>query len=122
MNDRINAFADFISKQLIKEGAITEANSSDILAKAEKHADGADLNHEFSYGSHHVFSHVDADTEDDHQPYHVHDTNTGKTHTVMLSSKKHSVDSVHKALNKAVPGGVHKDLASKLASLHNENF
>lgn len=143
MNDKINPvemYAKVISEQARKErgdvseavkkfvgpgGKVTTVNVPDKPAmqkKAEKHAGGAELNHLASHENHHVYDHEDADIRGDHQMYHVHDSKTGKTHTVSLSSKKHSVDSVHKAMNKEVPGGVHKDLASKVAKAHNENF
>jgi len=125
MNDKINPvdiYAKAISEQVRRErGYVIEESHSEAQKTVEK-KEKIGVGHVASHGTHHVFSPEDSSTNDDHIAYIHHDTATGKNHHILLDTKKHSVASVHKQMNKAVPGGVHKDLAKKVADAHNEDF
>lgn len=128
MNDRIKAFADFISKQ-VNEGVVIneDKEKASITKKIAKHVgvphDEAEdvISHVASHGNHHTYSTGESHWSYDGEPanYVTHDASTGKSHDFQLPAKKLTVKQVHSAMNKAVPGGVSEDHAKAVAAEHN---
>jgi hypothetical protein len=128
MNDRIKAFADFISKQ-VNEGVVIseDKEKASITKKVANHIGIPDEESDFtvahvaSHGNHHTYSAGEAHWSYDGEPAHyaTHDSSTGKTHDFTLPPKKLTVKQVHAAMNKAVPGGVSEEHAKAVADEHN---
>ena len=130
MTNVVNKYAEFISKQLIKEGKIDLVENEDpkITSKVakkigipESDADFA-LSHVHTDGNHHTYSAGESHWTYDGEPavHATHDTSTGKTHDFELPPKKMSVKAVHEIMNKAVPGGVSKEHAKAVQDEHND--
>lgn len=121
----MDIYTQVISEQARKERGyrdIVEATEdNEVTKKVEKHNDGADAIHVASHEHHHAYAVGEGDTEDGTHGS-LHDSKTGKTHNYHIPYGQHSETKIHKIVNKAVPGGIHKDLAKKIAHDHNENY
>lgn len=130
MTNVVNKYAEFISKQLVREGKIdlVEQENEAVRAKVAKHfgipASEADhaLSHVASHGNHHTYSAGESHWTYDGEPaeHSTHDASTGKTHDFSLPPKKMGVKAIHAVMNKAVPGGVSAEHAKAVASEHND--
>jgi hypothetical protein len=130
MNDRINAYANFISGQLVKEGMITEATKenskiTDAVAKhigfPEDESHDAVISHVATHGNHHTYHVGESAWSYDGEPAHhvTHDAKTGKSYDFDLPPKKIKPEHVKKIMDKAVPGGVSAEHAKAVADDHN---
>ena len=95
----IEAFAQFISKQLVGEGVETLSESLAKATKAIEKMDG-DAIHVGSHGTQHVFIRGGDHSESHH--YTVHDTATGKNHDIHLEhgGKAMTMAQIKKAADK----------------------
>ena len=127
MTDTANKYAEFISKQLIKEGKIDLVENEDpkITSKVAKKIGIPESDADFA------LSHVHTDKDKKHHtyaggeggdgepvPYFTHDTSTDRTHTFVLDPEPMSASKVHKKMNEAIPGGVSKEHARAVAREH----
>lgn len=131
-NKNVNFYANFISKQLVREGVAINENKEDsgITDKVAKYAgispEKADdnLSHVASHGKHHTYTeggeHWSRELET--PLYFTHNSRTGETHHFELPKKSIRADEVHKIMNKAIPGGVSREHARAVARDHNDIF
>jgi hypothetical protein len=130
-DSKINLYANFISKQLVREGVAINENKEDpvISSKVAKYAgispNEADyaLSHVASHGKHHTYTVGEGGhwSETGETPvYFTHDSSTGKTHHFTLPPKRMSAKAVHTAMNNEIPGGVSAEHAKAVARDHND--
>ena len=117
MNDRINAYANFISGQLVKEGVITEAKGEDkavtqkvqSMKSIEGNSDftiGRDSEHFKTIGDEHGYESNAAGR--DSINYVVHNTKTGKTHHVVADADpENDSPPEHKSISKEMLKAIH---------------
>jgi hypothetical protein len=118
MNDRISAYANFITGQLVKEGVITEANGEDkavtqkvqSMKSIEGNGDptiGRDATHFKTIGHEHGYESNAAGRDSMH--YVVHNTKTGKTHHVVADADpENNSPPQHKHISKEMLSAIHK--------------
>jgi hypothetical protein len=137
-DSKINLYANYISKQLVREGVAINENREDpditkIVAKhagiSPKEADYA-LSHVASHptpsgrgGNHHTYTVGEGGhwSENGEPPeYHTHNGSTGETHSFTLPADRMSANKIHEIMNKAIPGGVSREHARAVARDHND--
>ena len=131
-NKNVKLYANFISKQLVREGVAINENKEDsgINDKVAKYAGISpenakdNLSHVASHGKHHTYTEGGENWSREHETplYFTHDSSTGKTHHFELPKKSIRADEVHKIMNKAIPGGVSREHARAVARDHNDIF
>ena len=121
MTNVMDKYAEFISKQLVREGKINLVEKEDPKISSKVAKDVGISPKEADYAVSHVASHGNLHTyavgEGD-GAHATHDTSTGKTHQFSLPQKRVSVKSVHEIMNKAIPGGVSKEHAKDVHADH----
>lgn len=119
-NKLIEAAAMYITKTVIKEGAYsTTAEDSSVTKKVVKHTQDEGADHVMSHHGQHAY--IGQMDSSDTTTYHVHDSKSGKTHSVEVdhSEGKASKNSFHKAFEGT---HAHPDLVKKLHKWHNSQL
>jgi len=128
MNDRIKAFADFITKQVNEGVVISEAKEKSSVTKNivryvmqhkkipedEKRLAQENTDHVGSHGDHHVYS-IGGESP---PKYVIHNEKTGETEHFTLPDKELSSKHVNQKMEK-VMSGTHPTIVRKLTDYHN---